>query len=35
MTLSECHEFYMDRGVELSSYDLIQYYMIMGEFHII
>lgn len=30
MTLSECHEFYMDRGVELSSYDLIQYYMIMG-----
>lgn len=30
MTLSECREFYADRGVELSSYDLIQYYMIMG-----
>ena len=30
MTLSECVEFYADRGLELSLYDQLQYYMIMG-----
>lgn len=30
MTLSETAEFYAERGIELSRYDLIQYYMIIG-----
>lgn len=30
MDLCECSEFYEDRGLELSLYDQLQYYMIMG-----